>query len=137
MDLFLKTLGVIFLVILLVVGLAVAYVAWRIWRFFRQLRRMAGSLEQFSVGLVPTARITLQPVAHPDWTDRDRIEEFAGPLRTAGFVDVGMYDAVPTMSRLLVLLQPDHQLYAVVRQQPTHGVALDLLTPLADESVWI
>jgi hypothetical protein len=137
MDLFLKTLGVIFLAILLVIGLVVAYVAWRIWRFFRQLRRMAGSLEQFAAGLVPTARITLQPVAHPDWTDRDRIEEFAGPLRTAGFVDVGMYDVAPTMSRLLVLLHPDHRLYAVVRQQPTHGVALDLLAPLADESVWV
>jgi hypothetical protein len=48
-----------------------------------------------------------------------------------------MYDAVPTMSRLLVLLQPDHRLYAVVRQQPTCGVALDLLAPLADESVWV
>lgn len=137
MDLFLKTLGVIFLAILLALGLAAAYVAWRIWRFFRQLRRMAGSLEPLAVGLVPTARITLQPVAHPDWTDLDRIEEFAGPLRAAGFVDVGMYDAVPTMSRLLVLLHPDDRLYAVVRQQPAQAVALDLLAPLADESVWV
>lgn len=138
MDLFLKTLGVIFLAILLVGGLFGAWVAWRIWRFFRQIRRqMADTLDRFVLGMVPTAKITLQSVSHPDWTDLERIEEFASPLRTAGFVDVGMYDVVPAMSRLLVLLHPDEQLYAVVRQQPAQGVALDLMAPMADDTAWI
>jgi hypothetical protein len=138
MDLFLKTLGVIFLAILLVGGLFAALVTWRIWRFFRQIRRqMADTLDRFVVGMVPTAKITLQSVSHPDWTDLERIEEFAGPLRTVGFVDVGMYDVVPAMSRLLVLLHPDEQLYAVVRQQPAHGVSLDLMAPMADETAWV
>jgi hypothetical protein len=138
MDLFLKTLGVIFLAILLVGGLFAAWATWRVWRFFRQIRRqMADTLDRFVVGMVPTAKITLQSVSHPDWTDLERIEEFASPLRTAGFVDVGMYDVVPAMSRLLVLLHPDEQLYAIVRQQPAHGVALDLMAPLALETVWV
>jgi hypothetical protein len=136
MDLFLKTLGIIFLAILVVVGLVVAWIAWRIWRFFRQLRQMAGSLEQVVAGMVPTARITLQPVSHPDWTDRDRIEELAGPLRGAGFVDVGMFDVQPIMSQFLVLQHPDHDLYAVVRRHPSQGIALDLLAPYADDSLW-
>jgi hypothetical protein len=132
MQTFLQVLGITFLVILCLIGLAVVWLAWKAWGLWRQFQLLTKSLGALSAGSVPPFRVKLEKVERPTWADRDQIEYLAGPLRKAGFVDLGIFDVTPSQFRLLALASERDSVYAAIYQHPDSGVHLDLVTAYAD-----
>ena len=103
MEAFLQILGIIFLATLCIVGLAILWIVWKVWGLWRQFQTLTRSFGGFSAVAVPPFRVKLEKVDRPTWADRDQIEFLAGPLRKAGFVDLGIFDVTPSPFRLLAL----------------------------------
>jgi len=132
METFLQILGIVFLVILAIIGLALLWVAWKVWGWWRQFQVLARSMGSLAAGAVPPFRVKLEPVDEPTWADRDQIEYLAGPLRVAGFVDLGLFDVTPSPLRLMALASAEENIYASIYQDPESGVYLDLVTAYED-----
>ena len=132
METFLQILGIIFLAFLCVIGLAVLWLVWKVWGWWRQFQVLTKSMGALAAGAVPPFRVKLAKVDRPTWADRDQIEFLAGPLRSAGFIDLGIFDVTPTPIRLLALASCKDNIYAAVYQHPESGVHLDLVTAYQD-----
>ena len=132
METFLQILGIIFLAFLCVIGLAVLWLVWKVWGWWRQFQVLTKSMRALAAGAVPPFRVKLEKVDRPTWADRDQIEFLAGPLRKAGFVDLGIFDVTPSLFRLLALASTKDNIYAAVYQHPESGVHLDLVTAYQD-----
>jgi hypothetical protein len=132
METFLQILGIIFLAFLCVIGLVILWIVWKVWGWWRQFQVLTKSMGALAAGAVPPFRVKLTKVDRPTWADRDQIEFLAGPLRKAGFVDLGIFDVTPSLFRLLALASTKDNIYAAVYQHPESGVHLDLVTAYQD-----
>jgi len=132
METFLQILGIIFLAFLCVIGLVLLWIVWKVWGVWRQFQVLTKSMGGLTAGAVPPFRVKLEKVERPTWADRDEIEFLAGPLRSAGFVDLGLFDVTPSQLRLLALASAKENIYADVYQHPATGVHLDLVTAYED-----
>jgi hypothetical protein len=136
MDLFLQTLGVLCLVGIALLLVPVAWLGYKLWQLQRNVRQLMASLGELDALTAPPLRIELHRVSKPNWTDRGQIEQLAGPLRAEGFADAGIFDAEPVVGlRLMALVHPRHEAYAVVYQQQGQGVWLDVVSEYADGRV--
>lgn len=137
MDTFLQILGFICLAICCLIGLGLLWVVWKVWGLWRQVQVLTKSMGALSAGDVPPFRVKLEKVDRPTWADRDQIEYLAGPLRKAGFVDLGIFDVTPSPFRLLALASDKDSMYAAIYQHPLAGVYLDLVTAYADGTICV
>lgn len=139
METFLQILGVLCLVAIALLLLPVAWLAYKLWQIRRTFRNLMASLGEIDVAAVPPLRVHLRRVGKPDWEDRDRIELLAGPLRAAGFQDVGIFAVEPAPGlEVMALVHPQHEAYAAVYRQeslpgsPQTRVWLDIVSRYAD-----
>ncbi len=132
MDTFLQVLGIACLAMLGLIGLVMLWFVWKCWGAWREFRVLTKSMGTLWAGDVPPFRVKLERVDRPTWADRDQIEFLAGPLRKAGFVDLGIFDVTPSQIRLLALASEKSSIYAAILQHPQSGVHLELVTAYAD-----
>ena len=118
MDFFFKTLGLVFLVILLIVLLAV-------WFFIRKWRKFKKKLQ--SMDSQTPGRIHLNEDLEPEWLENDEVKPVIGRLLRSGFTKGKAYSIQEMpMVRLTGLFHPKLGICAVVYAHDQAGHWVDL-----------
>jgi hypothetical protein len=81
---FLEILGVIFLIVLLVVG----YYGWKIYRF---AKKHANSDIATALSVLPTQEIEFEPSSVQEWKEQERLKSTESDLRKIGAEPIGYY----------------------------------------------
>lgn len=130
-DIFLKVMGVIFLVLIALVVVVVLVVRARVRAFFRRL----------SSELSPPLTVELTPIAgDPGWTDESAVRLLTDPLKNLGFERVGAFETDmhgPVMME--VWCDAGRAIYAVVYELEIELVDqpwLDFVTRYRDGSTF-
>jgi hypothetical protein len=133
---FLAVVGALALLFVLAI---VALVLWLWWKVRRIARQVTDAMESLSgdaatQSTVPPFRVTLAPVRAVEWEAPDEVEEFAAPLRSAQFVEVGTFIAEPANLRLAAFCLPHEHAWAVIFEHPQAGRWVELVSYYADGS---
>lgn len=132
MDLVLKILGVIFIVLLVVIGGGILYLRYK----FKQLLGGLGeALEGLAcgagIGPMP-ARLHLRRRESLDWDDRGAVETIVADLTERGFVDAGRYEVDEMYGlKIQAMTNLDLAVTNVVYEMEGVGVWVDFVTRYA------
>lgn len=130
MGTFLQVLGVLFLIVIVLLVVAVLFIRYKIRKFMGTLQTMVES--QIPARLAP-ARIHLEQLAAPAWSDPGAVQALDEPLPGLGFLEAGIF-SVREIDGLQIhaWVHPGSSIVAVVYEHPLVGHWLDLVTRYQD-----
>jgi hypothetical protein len=131
----------IFLIVIagMVVGfLVIVVVAFLLVKYWlrRVMKQWIDVAEEATKGIVPfmqPLRIKLEAESDPAWNDEASMKRLTKAMKSAGFVDAGIFriDEVPDIC-LKALVQPEKSVYAVIYEHPDKGIWFEYFARFED-----
>lgn len=146
MGMFLQIVGAVFVALLLVVLAVVVFLRWKLrsWadQVAGQMQQLGGMMEQMAQGnpmaaalggLLEPLTLNLSPTRdEPDEDFSLQIQAWTKSLVNAGFIEVGDFEAQPTMLWLRALTHPTSGAAAALYIMPMAGAWYDVTARLRD-----